>query len=75
MTLSTHEGSLLFSVVVKLYYFAGQAADRKHETGHEGGLEIDFDSEILLEHVYHNIPEGFPKTELPPEFGSFVKKK
>jgi len=74
VTLSNRENSLLFSVVVKLYYFAGPAADRKHGTKYEGGLEIDFDSEILLEHVYHNIPEKFPKTELPQEFGTIVEK-
>ena len=73
VTLSTREGSLFFSTVVKIYYFAGQAAGRKQGTEHEG-FEIDFDSEILLEQVYHNIPESFPKTELPPEFGSFGGK-
>lgn len=74
ITLSTHEGSLLFSTIVKIFYFAGQAAGSKHGTEYEAGLEIDFDSEVLLERVYHNIPERFPPTELPAEFGTFGKK-
>ncbi|MCK5058213.1 MAG: hypothetical protein KAT34_16290 [Candidatus Aminicenantes bacterium] len=75
ITLSTREDSLLFSTVVKIYYFAGPAAGSKHGREYEAGLEIDFDSEVLLERVYHNISEGFPKTELPPEFGTFGKNK
>lgn len=75
VTLTTRDGSLLFSSVVKIYYFAGQAAGRKQGREYEGGFEIDFDSEILLDHVYRNIPEGFPPTELPPQFGTIFKKK
>lgn len=62
----------LYSVVIKIYYFSGKAPAAGSQGGidMETGLEIDFDSELLLDMVYHNFPGKFSKKELPQEFGA-----
>lgn len=61
-----------YSVVVKIYYFSGKAPAAGSQGGIdiETGLEFDFDSELLLDRVYHNFPEKYRRKELPPEFGA-----
>lgn len=62
----------LYSVVIKIYYFSGKAQVSGSRGGIdlETGLEIDFDSELLLDRVYHNVPERFRKRELLQESGA-----
>ncbi|MCK4766420.1 MAG: hypothetical protein KAW12_29765 [Candidatus Aminicenantes bacterium] len=60
-----------FGVKLRVYYFATGGASAQTDAARdtaktgEGGLEIDFDSEILLERVYYNVPERYIKRELP----------
>lgn len=72
VTLSGSQSSLLFSVAVRIYYFAGKAAASPPEPGgvDETGLEIDADSEALLVRVYTLMPGEFRRRELPREFGA-----
>lgn len=69
-----------YIVYLKFYYIdmgglasttgAGQGSEKMN-----GGLIIDYDSEILLNHVQADLAEPFPKKELPPEFGINIFSK
>jgi hypothetical protein len=67
-----------YIVVLRIYYIdlqektAGVEKDRKEN---QENLVIDYDSEVLLNHIDPELTEPFPKTELPPEFGRKIFTK
>lgn len=72
ITLTHGDTFPLFSLALKVYYFAGKAASPGFRQGKsiETGLEIDSDAEILSDKVYHNLPGESRKRELQGDFGS-----
>jgi hypothetical protein len=72
ISLAKENTALVFTVAVKIYYSPGKTPVSGSPGGIDlgSGLEIDSDSEFLLERVYRNSPKKYRKKELPPEFGS-----